>query len=229
MSICVPERDLLSERYSAIPPWELGALNRTEVTKQVLVSGGVQPWVWASSGSWWQTGEPGVLQSMGCKELDRTEQLNWTEVQPPPISQWTLELSLQHRFSPNTGQESKACNPYQSFTEYIVYLQGSSLRSDFNYPEAKLRSYWRIYKCELWATLVTIEGHEQRIPMDVVRGHHYMSHLYSLENSFLHELMLITNIYLIINHDFLDYILLFIIFYCLEWIIRNHKKFGRCT
>ena len=30
------------------------------------------------SGSWWWTGMPGVLQSMGCKELDMTERLNWT-------------------------------------------------------------------------------------------------------------------------------------------------------
>ena len=34
-------------------------------------------WVWVGSGSWWWTGKPGVLQSMGCKELDTTEQLNW--------------------------------------------------------------------------------------------------------------------------------------------------------
>ena len=38
-------------------------------------------WVWASSGSWWWTGKPGVLQSMGVTEswtLLMTE-LNWTE------------------------------------------------------------------------------------------------------------------------------------------------------
>ena len=35
-------------------------------------------WVWASFRSWWQTGKPGMLQSMGHKELDTTEQLNWT-------------------------------------------------------------------------------------------------------------------------------------------------------
>ena len=34
-------------------------------------------WIWASSGSWWWTEKPGVLQSMGCKESDMTEQLNW--------------------------------------------------------------------------------------------------------------------------------------------------------
>ena len=31
-------------------------------------------WVWASSGSWWWTGRPGVLQSM------RTQLRNWTEL-----------------------------------------------------------------------------------------------------------------------------------------------------
>ena len=37
-------------------------------------------WVWVSSGSWWWTGRPGVLQSMCRKELDMTEWLNWTEI-----------------------------------------------------------------------------------------------------------------------------------------------------
>ena len=37
-------------------------------------------WVWVSSGSWWWTGRPVVLQSMGYKELDTTEWLNWTEL-----------------------------------------------------------------------------------------------------------------------------------------------------
>ena len=35
--------------------------------------------VWIGSGSWWWTGKPGVLQSWGCKELDTTERLNWTD------------------------------------------------------------------------------------------------------------------------------------------------------
>ena len=29
-------------------------------------------WVWVSSRSWWWAGKPGVLQSMGCSELDTT-------------------------------------------------------------------------------------------------------------------------------------------------------------
>ena len=37
-------------------------------------------WVWVNSGSWWWTGRPGVLQSMGHREPDMTEQLNWTSL-----------------------------------------------------------------------------------------------------------------------------------------------------
>ena len=37
-------------------------------------------WVWVNSGSWWWTGRPGVLQSMGLQR-DTTEQQNWTELE----------------------------------------------------------------------------------------------------------------------------------------------------
>ena len=35
-------------------------------------------WVWVNSGSWWWTGRPCMLQSMGSQRV-WTEQLNWTE------------------------------------------------------------------------------------------------------------------------------------------------------
>ena len=37
-------------------------------------------WVWASSGSWWWTGRPGVLQPMGLQRVghDWATELNWT-------------------------------------------------------------------------------------------------------------------------------------------------------
>ena len=35
-------------------------------------------WVWVDSGSWWWTGGLVCCGSWGCKELDTTEQLNWT-------------------------------------------------------------------------------------------------------------------------------------------------------
>ena len=42
-------------------------------------------WVWASSGSWWWTGRPDVLQSMGSQRFrhDWVIELNWTD------SHWT--------------------------------------------------------------------------------------------------------------------------------------------
>ena len=38
-------------------------------------------WVWASSGIWWWTGKPGMLQSMESPRVrqDRAAELNWTE------------------------------------------------------------------------------------------------------------------------------------------------------
>ena len=41
-------------------------------------------WVWASSGSWWWTGKPGMLQSMGSQKVghDWVTELNW-------LSDWT--------------------------------------------------------------------------------------------------------------------------------------------
>ena len=40
-------------------------------------------WVWVNSGSWWWRGRPGMLQSMGCKESDTAERLNWTDTELP--------------------------------------------------------------------------------------------------------------------------------------------------
>ena len=38
-------------------------------------------WVWVNSGSWWWTGRPGVLQSMGSHRVghDWSTELNWTD------------------------------------------------------------------------------------------------------------------------------------------------------
>ena len=38
-----------------------------------------QTWVWASSGSWWWTGKPGMLRSMGSQRVghDWVTELNW--------------------------------------------------------------------------------------------------------------------------------------------------------
>ena len=40
-------------------------------------------WVWVNSGSWWWTGKPGMLQSMGLKRVrhDWATELNWTDLE----------------------------------------------------------------------------------------------------------------------------------------------------
>ena len=45
-------------------------------------------WVWVSSGSWWWTGKPGILQSTGLQRVKHNwaTELNWTE-----ISLWPLQ------------------------------------------------------------------------------------------------------------------------------------------
>ena len=45
-------------------------------------------WIWAISGSWWWTGKPGVLQSMGSQRVghDWATELNWTEVDEKILS-----------------------------------------------------------------------------------------------------------------------------------------------
>ena len=42
-------------------------------------------WVWASSGSWWWTGKPGVLWSMGLQRVrhDCATELNWNDSKCP--------------------------------------------------------------------------------------------------------------------------------------------------
>ena len=54
-------------------------------------------WVWVDSGSWWWTGKPGMLQSMGLQRVrhDWVTKLNWTEAWYPHflLEQWNALLS----------------------------------------------------------------------------------------------------------------------------------------
>jgi len=52
-------------------------------------------WVWASSGSWWWTGKPGMLQSMGLQRVGHNwaTELNWTICKID--SQWKFAVWLQ--------------------------------------------------------------------------------------------------------------------------------------
>ena len=55
-------------------------------------------WVWVNSGSWWWTGRPGVLQSMGLQRVghDWVTELNWevTEEDPEMLRWLSLHLTF---------------------------------------------------------------------------------------------------------------------------------------
>ena len=65
-------------------------------------------WVWASSGSWWWTGRPGMLQSVGLKRVrhDWVTELSWTVTwsvlkcyhSAPDLQMWTYVSSEQSSF-----------------------------------------------------------------------------------------------------------------------------------
>ena len=52
-------------------------------------------WVWASSGSWWWTGRPGVLQSMGLQRVRHNwvTELNWTSQKAKAVLGWEKRSS----------------------------------------------------------------------------------------------------------------------------------------
>ena len=57
-------------------------------------------WVWASSGSWWRTGKPGMLQSMGSQRIGQNwvTELNWTE---SAMWSWVLIFLLLRKTNSN--------------------------------------------------------------------------------------------------------------------------------
>ena len=63
---------------------------RIDSSEKTLMLGGWMPsqtrwtWVWTSSGSWWWTGKPSVLQSMGSQRVghDWVTELNWLKLLP---------------------------------------------------------------------------------------------------------------------------------------------------
>ena len=65
-------------------------------------------WVWENSGSWWWTGNPGVLQSMGSQRVrqDWATELNWTELK----RQSSLAPSILRRYR----KKMAVCEPEAS-------------------------------------------------------------------------------------------------------------------
>ena len=54
------------------------------------------PWVWVNSRSWWWTGRPGMLQSMGSQIVghDWVTEVNWNDTETPNPGQWDRAMWL---------------------------------------------------------------------------------------------------------------------------------------
>jgi len=63
--------------------------------------------VWASSGSWWLTGKPGVLQSMGSQRVGH----NWTNWLWRTVWRFPKELKMSYHVSEKTIIQKIICTP----------------------------------------------------------------------------------------------------------------------
>ena len=62
--------------------WRREEKGTTEDEMAGMASSTQWTWVWVNCGSWWWTGRPGVLQSMGSQRVggDWATDLNWTDL-----------------------------------------------------------------------------------------------------------------------------------------------------
>ena len=79
---------LMQRTDSLEKPWcwerlKAGGLGDDRGWDSWMVSLTLWTWIWASSGRWWWTGKPGMLQSMGPQRVRHNwaTELNWTEGQ----------------------------------------------------------------------------------------------------------------------------------------------------
>ena len=64
--------------------WEDWRQDEKEMTEDGWMASPTKwTWVWANFGSWWWSGKPGVLQSMGSQRVRHDWWLNWTESSLP--------------------------------------------------------------------------------------------------------------------------------------------------
>ena len=104
-----------------------------------------QTWVWVNSGSWWWTGRPGVLWSMGLKRVRHgwATELNWTE--------WTLKQTKSWVRKKKSKDLNVTHNTTTIFSwPIIITLHVSSWDTEKRTAwDAWLSCYWK-YVVTLW-------------------------------------------------------------------------------
>jgi len=91
-------------------------------------------WPWASSGSWWWTGRPGVLPSMGSERVghDWATELNWT---------YNIGNCIQYLIINRNGKEYIICVIYRELYTYT-----------YTYTCIPLQLVHITHICTLWST-----------------------------------------------------------------------------
>ena len=86
-----------------------------------------QTWVWASFGSWWQTGKPGMLQSMGSQRVGHNWVTNTTRLVIAflPRSSSFNFMAVVTICSDFGVQENKVCHCFHCFPIYLSWSDGT--------------------------------------------------------------------------------------------------------
>ena len=87
-------------------------------------------WVWVNSRSWWWTGKPGMLQSMGSQGVrhDWVTELNWTEVGHNFSSKEQVSFNFMASVTICSDfgvQENKVCHCFHCFPIYMLWNVGT--------------------------------------------------------------------------------------------------------
>ena len=106
-------------------------------------------WVWASSRSWWWTGKPGVLQSMGSH--DWATELNWTSSQQYTLLPW------------HSVCVCVTCATFYFFFFHLLFLRVKRWTDNFRQCDTIFRSVEELEDTALPENLewLFLRGHEE--------------------------------------------------------------------
>ena len=121
-------------------------------------------WRWTSSGSWWWTGKPGVLQSMGPQRVghDWATELNWMAVMMLFRVTSQTHASSSAQFSPMLwGCGFPLLLPFWGFSLQCGFLLPTCrmpLRNPCA-PSLCMACYWALSLSMLWISLCSVCSH----------------------------------------------------------------------
>ena len=106
-------------------------------------------WVWASSGRWWRTGQPGVLQSMGSQRNGHD---------------WAMEEQQSASYFTTPCLRNFSCNLGHSFSSLIFFFP--SLKWVNMCKSAEKKVFWKVRRenqdAEVWFQFSGLKFRKER-------------------------------------------------------------------